>query len=70
MSALAARFDDESPVERLPWSFPLDFDRYDRRVALTGHERQTLLELGPAHLRRSRARGADQRMAHWETLEQ
>ena len=68
MSALAARFDDESPVERLPWSFRLDFDRYDRRVALTGHERQTLLELGPAHLRRSRARGADQRMAHWETL--
>ena len=68
MSALAARLDGESPVQRLGWSFRFDIDRYDRRVELTDAERRTLLELEPAQLRRSRARGADQRRAHWETL--
>lgn len=50
------------------WSFPLAWDCYDRRVALTPAEVAALGELGPHHLRRSRARGAAQRRAPWDEL--
>jgi len=55
-------------AERPAWSFPLDIAAYDRRVELTGPEMRTLVELGPAHLRRSRARGARQRTPLWHAL--
>jgi hypothetical protein len=68
MSALAGRLVDGPLTERLAWSFPPYLDAYDQRVELTDAELHTLVELGPVHLRRSRARGADQRTARWDTL--
>ena len=68
MSALPARLADGAFTEQPAWSFPLDLDSYDTRVELTDEELRTLVELGPGHLRRSRARGADQRAGRWDTL--
>ena len=59
----------ESPLADRPgWSFPLNVSGYHRQVVLTAQELQALVALGPTHLRRSRARGADQRTVQWEVL--
>jgi len=69
MNARAARVVGDGPLpERRAWSFPLDLDAYDRQGQLTAAELRALLELGPAYLRRSRARGADQRAPRWDAL--
>src|SRR5664280_2410345 len=69
MNARAARVVGDGPLpERRAWSFPLDLDGYDRQGQLTAAELRALLELGPAYLRRSRARGADQRTPRWDAL--
>lgn len=68
MSILAAQLLDGPLTEPLGWSFPLHLDGYDQRADLTDTELQTLVDLGPAQLRRSRARGADRRAAQWDTL--
>jgi len=67
VSTIALRL-AQARVDEAAWPVPLHLEGYDRRVALTEQERQTLLELGPLHLRRSRARGAQQRTAGWQLL--
>lgn len=67
MSALAVP-GGASRQPRSGWSFPLDLSDFDQRVRLSMAEKQALGELGPRHLRRSRARGAQQRTANWELL--
>jgi integrase len=46
----------------------LDLRSYDQRAELTGPEAAALAGLGPAHLRRSRARGAQNRTSLWAAL--
>jgi hypothetical protein len=58
----------QARVDEAAWPVPLHLESYDRRVALAEQELDTLLELGPLHLRRSRARGAQQRTTSWELL--
>ncbi len=50
-----------------PWTPGLDSSGWDRHRALTGGEAQALAEIGPAGLRRSRARGAC-RPGSWQAL--
>ena len=49
-------------------SFSLDLASYDQQAKLSQNQIQTLLALGPAHLRRGRVRGAQQRMPLWDSL--
>lgn len=67
MSAVAVGAAADGSVERVAWS-PLDLGAYDRRAGLGGGELEALVELGPAGLRRSRARGVRERAPLWEAL--
>ena len=67
MNTIAVRL-AQARVDEAAWPVPLHLESYDRRVALAEQELDTLLELGPLHLRRSRARGAQQRTTSWELL--
>ena len=55
-------------TDRTAFTFGLRADGYDRLAELTRLELDTLLELGPVGLRRSRARGAAQRNVLWDRL--
>lgn len=67
MNTIAVRL-AQARVDEAAWPVPLHLEGYDRRVALAQQELHTLLELGPLHLRRSRARDAQQRTTSWELL--
>ncbi|MDZ7578637.1 MAG: site-specific integrase [Candidatus Nanopelagicales bacterium] len=68
MNALSASLADDPGPGQGKWSFPLPWASYDRSVGLTHAEVVSLVELGPAYLRRSRARGAATRTGQWDRL--
>ena len=55
-------------AEGTAWAFSLDVSGWDRRSGLTVREAAALAEIGPAGLRRSRARGT-RRSGSWEALD-
>jgi len=66
---VAAAVGQGGPVaQRQVRSFGLDIASYDRQVKLNETQIQTLIELGPARLRRGRVRGTRQRMPLWDSL--
>jgi hypothetical protein len=67
MNAVAAWAAGGASAVQAVWS-PVDLGVYDRRGGLTGPELRALIELGPAHLRRSHARGARRRTPLWDSL--
>ena len=54
-------------AEGTAWAFSLDVSGWDRRSGLTVREAAALAEIGPAGLRRSRARGT-RRSRSWQAL--
>ena len=68
MTAAIVRGAAVAETDRTAFTFGLRADGYDRRAELTKLELDTLLELGPVGLRRSRARGAAQRDVLWDRL--
>lgn len=54
-------------AEGTTWASGLDASGWDRHGGLTASELQALADIGPAGLRRSRARGA-RRAASWQAL--
>ncbi len=67
MSAVVLAAVPARAAEGTSWAFGLDASGWDRRAVLTGTEAQALAEIGPAGLRRSRARGT-RRSRSWEAL--
>jgi hypothetical protein len=59
---------DNATSEPISWVFPFDTKAYRRRPKLSDTEIRVLAELGPAHLRRSRARGTEEHQPLWDKL--
>jgi len=67
-STATASVHENAAVAELGWPFPIDVQRYSRRLTLTSAQVTALEMLGPQGIRRSRARGAVRDEASWAAL--
>lgn len=68
MNAVVLPGSDNATTEPISSVFPCDTKAYRRRPKLTDTEIRVLAKIGPAHLRRSRARGTEEHQPLWDKL--